>query len=573
MNQAVLAGKHFHERAEGGRGNNLAGVQFTDFNGLEHAGDQFQRTVQAFLLGGVDVHGAVFLNVDVGAGFSLDGLDVLAAGANQLANAVGGNLGGLNAGSIRAHLGRSRNGVIHDFQHVRASGLRHVDGFFQNGEGDAGQLEVQLVARHAFRRAAKLEVHVTVEVFGTDDVQKGLVRGDFMLVILFRHQAHGNARHGALEGHAGRQQGHRARADGSHGGGTVGFHDFRRNADGVREFLFTRDNRSDGTFRQGAMADFTTVLTAETTGIAHGEGREVVVQDEALFIHAARVVVHVLAFFHRSERRQAEGHGFTAGKHRGAVHHGGQHVDFRGQGAQFLEGAAVGALVLVHDGDAEGLLLNVFKDLFHVKIGSFRMAFLDGGFHFVAQGSHLLLAFHLGGGIDGVFNAVTGDFIADFQQFRLGKAEFVGTLFLAADGAELFLLFAKNLHVFLSQAQGGDEVFFRQFVGGTFNHDHLVLRPGKHQVKLAVFTLGIGRVDDELAVNAAHADGAHGFGKGEVGNDAGGGSAVDAQNVRFIFTVGGKQKGDHLRIIEVGAGGGPSCGTSGFPFPWGGLHA
>ena len=48
----------------------------------------YKRQVQAFLLGGVDVHGAVFLNVDVGAGFSLDGLDVLAAGANQLARCV-----------------------------------------------------------------------------------------------------------------------------------------------------------------------------------------------------------------------------------------------------------------------------------------------------------------------------------------------------------------------------------------------------------------------------------------------------------------------------------------------------
>ena len=84
------------------------------------------------------MHGAVFLNVDVRAGFSLDGLDVLAAGANQLANAVDGNLGALNAGSIRAHLGGSGNGVIHDFQHVRAAGLGHMDGFFQNGEGDAG---------------------------------------------------------------------------------------------------------------------------------------------------------------------------------------------------------------------------------------------------------------------------------------------------------------------------------------------------------------------------------------------------------------------------------------------------
>ena len=27
-----------------------------------------------------------------------------------------------------------------------------------------------------------------------------------------------------------------------------------------------------------------------------------------LFIHAARVIVHVLTFFHRSERRQAKGH-------------------------------------------------------------------------------------------------------------------------------------------------------------------------------------------------------------------------------------------------------------------------
>ena len=71
MNQAILAGQHFHKRSKGGRGNNLTGVQFPDFNGLEHARDQFQSTVQAFLVGGVNMHGAIFLDIDIGAGFGL----------------------------------------------------------------------------------------------------------------------------------------------------------------------------------------------------------------------------------------------------------------------------------------------------------------------------------------------------------------------------------------------------------------------------------------------------------------------------------------------------------------------
>ena len=192
MNEAVLAGQHFHERPEGGRGNDLAGVQLTDFNGLEHAGDQFHGAVQAFLLGGVDVHGAVFLNVDVSAGFRLDGLDVLAAGANQFANAVGGNLGGFNAGSVRAHFRRGGNGFMHHVQHVGTALLGHIDGFFQNVQRDAGELEVQLVAGDARIRAAKLEVHVAVEVFGTDDVQKGHV-AFHLIAVEFGHQAYGDA--------------------------------------------------------------------------------------------------------------------------------------------------------------------------------------------------------------------------------------------------------------------------------------------------------------------------------------------------------------------------------------------
>ena len=51
-----------------------------------------------------------------------------AAGADQFANAVSGNLVVSIRGAF-AHLGRSGNGFIHDLQNIRAAGFRHVNGF------------------------------------------------------------------------------------------------------------------------------------------------------------------------------------------------------------------------------------------------------------------------------------------------------------------------------------------------------------------------------------------------------------------------------------------------------------
>lgn len=68
------------------------------------------------------------------------------------------------------------------------------------------------------------------------------------------------------------------------------------------------------------------------------------------------------------------------------------------------------------------------------------MAFLDGGLHFVTQGSHFFLTLHLGRGVNGFLNTIAGNFITDFQQFRLGKAKFISSLLLTANGTELFLL-------------------------------------------------------------------------------------------------------------------------------------
>jgi hypothetical protein len=63
--------------------------------------------------------------------------------------------------------------------------------------------------------------------------------------------------------------------------------------------------------------------------------------------------------------------------------------------------AAVGAHAFFHDGNAERLLLEVFEGLLDVEVGGFRSALLDGGFHFVAEGSDLLGALGFGRRVDG----------------------------------------------------------------------------------------------------------------------------------------------------------------------------
>ena len=85
-----------------GDGDNLAGVDLADFDFLEHAVDHRLGAVEAFLLGGVDVHGAVVLDVDLGAGLGLDALDVLAARSDELADRSAGDLDGLDARGVRA---------------------------------------------------------------------------------------------------------------------------------------------------------------------------------------------------------------------------------------------------------------------------------------------------------------------------------------------------------------------------------------------------------------------------------------------------------------------------------------
>jgi len=68
VDHPILAGEHFHEGAEVGRGDDFAEVDLTD---LDLLGDAFHHLLgaqKAFRLGGIDEHGAVVLDGDFRSG-------------------------------------------------------------------------------------------------------------------------------------------------------------------------------------------------------------------------------------------------------------------------------------------------------------------------------------------------------------------------------------------------------------------------------------------------------------------------------------------------------------------------
>src|SRR5574341_2061112 len=88
VQQAFDAGEDLDEGAEGGGALHHALVDRPDVGGLEHLADQVARLLAA-AADGRDGHGAGVVHVDLGAGLLLQRPDVLALGADQLADPVG----------------------------------------------------------------------------------------------------------------------------------------------------------------------------------------------------------------------------------------------------------------------------------------------------------------------------------------------------------------------------------------------------------------------------------------------------------------------------------------------------
>ena len=383
------------------------------------------------------------------------------------------------------------DGGVHHGEDVGAADLGLGDGFVQEAERDAGELEVELEAGDAVVGAAELEVHVAEVVFAADDVEHGEVAAHLVVGVELGDEADADAGDGAHDRHAGVEQGHDAGADRGHRGGAVGLHDFAGDADGVGEILCAGDDRLDGALGERAVADFAAALTADAAGFADGEGREVVVQDEALRVRAAGVGVQFLRVVGGASVASATACVSPRANSAEPCARG-SNADFAGERAEVVEAASVAAMLLVEDADAEDFLLHVVEGLADFEVAGFGELGLDGGFDFIAQGADGLAAVDLAGLVERAFDAAAGDFVGDFEQLILDEHEGNVALGLPGLGGEFFLRGDEDLHLLLREGEGVDEVVFGDFVGRAFDHDDVGLVADIDEVEVALRHAGRG---------------------------------------------------------------------------------
>ena len=277
MEQAVGAGEDLDEGAEIDQPDHLAQIGLPHLGHGRDVGDHLQRLGGGGFVGRADVNRTVVLDVDLAAGLLDDAADHLAARTDQLADLVGGNGHGVNAGRVgRKVRARRREHLFHLAENEEAALERLVKRLAHDRGGHVGHLDVHLEGGNALARAGDLEVHVAVVVLGAGDV------GKHRVAVSFDHQPHGYAGHRRREGHAGVHQRQSGAADGGHRTGAVGLQNVAHHAHGVRESGVRGDYRGESALGECAVADLPAARAAHESNLAHAEGREIVVHHEAL---------------------------------------------------------------------------------------------------------------------------------------------------------------------------------------------------------------------------------------------------------------------------------------------------
>src|SRR5262245_32453207 len=96
-----------------------------------------------------------------------------------------------------------------------------------------------------------------------------------------------------------------------------------------------------------------------------------------------------------------------------------------------------------------------------------------------------------------------------------------------------------------------DKLGFRQLPCRAFDHDYVVFNAYINKIKIALSTLRMRRVRDELPVDPANAHRADWTAKRNIRNRQRGGRTVNRQNVGIILAVGAEQNRDNLRVVKI----------------------
>ena len=218
MQQTVAAWENIDERTELGDVHNTTHVDSSDI-GLWRV-DDAQDTSLGFLnteaIDRTDGHNAdhaVVVDIDVGAGLLLDGVDDLALWPDDLADLVERHG---DRDDLWCSLGNFAACFADAGIHVGEDCIAGLFGLSQRRDQhvgrDAVDLGVELQCGDCIRCTGHLEVHVAKGVFGSEDVGEGGV------LAFGVDQAHGDTGYWSLDRNASFHQRQAARADRSHAG-------------------------------------------------------------------------------------------------------------------------------------------------------------------------------------------------------------------------------------------------------------------------------------------------------------------------------------------------------------------
>ena len=140
--------------------------------------------------------------------------------------------------------------------------------------------------------------------------------------------------------------------------------------------------------------------------------------------------------------------------------------------------------------------------------------------------------------------------VVGFVELRRGK----GALGLAGHGNQLVDGGDNLLDLRVRKLDGGQDHFFGLFLGARLDHHDAVFVADNHDVDRGGRALGVGGIDDELAIDAAHANRANRGAERNVRERQRAGGGIDADHVGIVFLVGGEDQRDDLRLVAEAVG-------------------
>src|SRR5215211_849159 len=180
----------------------------------------------------VDEHNALVVDVDLGVVLLAQGADGLAALADHHADLRRVDLDRADPRRVLGELGaRLADRLGHLREDLAPPGERLVERVAQDLEGDAADLDVHLERGDPTFGAGDLEVHVAEVILDAGDV------GQHDVVFTLLDQAHGDARHRALDRHPGVHEREARAAHRGHRRRAVRLEDVGDHAQRVRELL------------------------------------------------------------------------------------------------------------------------------------------------------------------------------------------------------------------------------------------------------------------------------------------------------------------------------------------------